>query len=120
MRRFLQHRLPPGFVKIRHFGLLAPVNVNGALARAQALLGPAVAPRPLPLVGADGGDGHREEDRDDPEGHDRVRTADLPWAELLFRLTGFDAQVCPACRQRALVRIPLPDCRGPPLPLLTN
>ncbi len=33
IRRFLQHVLPRGFVKIRHFGLLAPGNVNGKLAR---------------------------------------------------------------------------------------
>jgi len=112
VRRFLQHRLPGGFVKIRHSGLLAPVNVNRALVRAQALLGPAPAPEP-PVVGADRGD----DDRNDGDKHDRVRVADLPWPELLFRLTGFDARVCPACRQRTLVRVPLPDCRGPPPPL---
>ena len=38
IRRFLDHRLPRGFVKIRHRGLLAPANVNGSLARARALL----------------------------------------------------------------------------------
>jgi hypothetical protein len=36
--RFLQHVLPPGFVKIRHFGLLASVNVKTRLAQAQQAL----------------------------------------------------------------------------------
>jgi hypothetical protein len=40
LRRFLLHLLPPRFFKIRHYGLLAPGNVNSRLARAQALLGP--------------------------------------------------------------------------------
>lgn len=37
VRRFLMHVLPPGFRKIRHFGLLAPANVPTRLVRAQAL-----------------------------------------------------------------------------------
>jgi len=40
--RFLLHVLPKGFVKIRHFGLMASVNVPTRLARARDLL----APRP--------------------------------------------------------------------------
>jgi Putative transposase/Transposase zinc-binding domain len=115
IRRFLQHRLPAGFVKIRHSGLLAPVNVNGALARALDLLGRTPSAGPRPLVDVDGDD-----DRDDGESRDRVQIADLPWAELLLRLTGFDAKACPACRQRTLIRVPLPDCRGPPPQSLPN
>jgi hypothetical protein len=38
LRRFLLHVLPTRFVKIRHFGLLAPANVNTKLARARSLL----------------------------------------------------------------------------------
>ncbi len=38
IRRFLLHVLPDGFVKIRHYGLLAPANVNTRLARAQQIL----------------------------------------------------------------------------------
>ena len=40
IRRFLQHVLPPGFVKIRHFGLHASVHSKTKLAEAQRLLGP--------------------------------------------------------------------------------
>lgn len=38
IRRFLLHVLPEHFVKIRHYGLLAPANVNTRLRRAQELL----------------------------------------------------------------------------------
>jgi hypothetical protein len=40
IRRFLLHVLPHQLFKIRHYGLLAPGNVNTRLARAQELLGP--------------------------------------------------------------------------------
>jgi hypothetical protein len=40
IRRFLQHVLPSGFVKIRHYGLCASVNAASKLATAQTLLGP--------------------------------------------------------------------------------
>jgi DNA-directed RNA polymerase subunit RPC12/RpoP len=40
IRRFLLHVLPHQFFKIRHYGLLAPGNVNTRLARAQQILGP--------------------------------------------------------------------------------
>ena len=42
IRRFLLHVLPHQFFKIRHYGLLAPGNVNTRLVHAQQLLGPAV------------------------------------------------------------------------------
>ena len=38
IRRFLMHVLPKGYTKIRHFGLLAPGNVNNKLVRARELL----------------------------------------------------------------------------------
>jgi hypothetical protein len=53
LRRFLLHVLPHQFFKIRHYGLLAPGNVNTRLRRAQELLGPVpeaaetVSPAPL-------------------------------------------------------------------------
>jgi hypothetical protein len=33
LMRFVEHTLPAGFVKIRHYGLLAPSNVSSALQR---------------------------------------------------------------------------------------
>jgi hypothetical protein len=58
LRRFLLHVLPHQFFKIRHYGLLAPANVNTRLLRAQQLLGPLPAAQlienagPLPLIAA--------------------------------------------------------------------
>ena len=43
IRRFLLHVLPHQFLKIRHYGLLAPSHVNTRLVRAQQLLGPVPA-----------------------------------------------------------------------------
>ena len=41
LRRFLLHVLPKGFMRIRHYGLLASPNVQTKLKRCQWLLGPA-------------------------------------------------------------------------------
>ncbi len=48
IRRFLLHVLPKGFVRIRHYGLLASPNVQTKLKRCQWLLGPASAGSPEP------------------------------------------------------------------------
>lgn len=80
MRRFLQHVLPRGFVKIRHFGLLAAGNVNTKLAVARGTLeqrqrGDTVVPPPSSSV-------------DIPA---------LDWRALFLRLTGVDLGLCPDC-----------------------
>ena len=46
IRRFLLHVLPHRFVKIRHYGLLAPANVHTRLARAQQILADHTRPTP--------------------------------------------------------------------------
>lgn len=83
LRRFLLHVLPEGFVKIRHYGLLASGNVATRLVRAGALLAaPAVrAPDTAP--------------------------APKTWAELLLALTGLDVALCPRCQNRTMTRVPL-------------
>ncbi len=85
--RFVEHVLPAGFVKIRHYGLLAPANVGSRLADARSALGRTHRASPLA--------------RDE--------------RELLLALTGIDVAVCAACGARALVRHPLPAARAPPL-----
>jgi hypothetical protein len=107
IRRFLDHRLPKGFVKIRHGGLLSPTNVNTRLASAKAVLS--------------------ADDRSDSsvKTGDTVRAdpkiAELPWADLLLALTGVDLKECPVCHARAVVRVPLTtECRGPPARALPN
>lgn len=88
IRRFLQHVLPPGFVKIRHYGLLAPANVNTKLQAALRLLSPPDLP---PLV------------------ESTVETPPEPmtWEERLLALTGIDVRVCRHCGGTRLEKHPL-------------
>ena len=46
VRRFLMHVLPSGFVRVRHYGLLANRHRQAKLARCRELLGMAVPPQP--------------------------------------------------------------------------
>jgi Putative transposase/Transposase zinc-binding domain len=45
VRRFLMHVLPSGFVRVRHYGLLANRHRQEKLARCRELLGTAITPR---------------------------------------------------------------------------
>ena len=45
VRRFLLHVLPAGFVRVRHYGLLANRHRREKLARCRELLGMAVTPQ---------------------------------------------------------------------------
>lgn len=75
LRRFLQHVLPKRFVKIRHYGLHAPGNVNTKLETARQLL-KAEAATEIPDT----------------------------WEELLEQLVGKDPRACPKCQVGALIR----------------
>jgi hypothetical protein len=79
IRRFLLHVLPPGFVKIRHYGLFAAGNVSTRLKLARSLL-PAAPPTPPPPV---------VENPDDQD----------TWQQHLLRLAGIDLTRCPRCGQ---------------------
>ncbi len=92
IRRFLLHVLPKGFVKIRHYGLLASCNAKTKLAKAREL---------LQLRGED-------VQRRDP---DNGEAAD--WRTLLEQLTGIDLKVCRHCGSRRLQRGPLPEQANP-------
>ena len=91
IRRFLLHVLPAGFVKIRHFGLLAPAHVNRKLADARALLepGPASAPNPRSRSAA-------------------LAPSEDSWRRLFLDLTGIDLTRCRACGRGIIIRHPLP------------
>ena len=93
LARFVQHVLPPRFVKIRHYGLHAASHATTRLEIARQRLTPASAPRELLAP-------------------DEV----IDWRELLLRLSGIDARLCPACNELALVRteLPLALSRAPP------
>ncbi len=85
IRRFLFHVLPPRFVRIRHFGLLAPRNANTKLEAARKLIPPSLyCPDNTPAE-------HQP----------------LSWQQLLLKLTGFDVTICPNCGAKIL-RKPLP------------
>ena len=77
IRRFLLHVVPDGFVRIRHFGLLANRTRHAKLARCRRLL----AQPPAPTT---------------PD-TESVRA-------LLLRLTGLDIERCPVC-QRGRLRV---------------
>jgi len=85
IRRFLLHVLPRGFVRIRHYGLLAARNVHTRLDVARKLLTP--QPR-----------AETEEPAPAPE-------QPTAWWLRLLRLTGVDVMRCPYCHTGRLVRI---------------
>lgn len=85
LRRFLLHVLPKGFVKIRHYGLMAASHATTTLEVARERLAAATC---APAPAAE----HRA-----PE----------DWRELLAALTGVDLSVCPRCHGQ-MVRHPLP------------
>lgn len=93
VRRFLQHVLPKGFRKIRHYGLHAPGNTTTKLEAARALL--------------------------EAERASSARaTADVPdtWQELFEKLVGEDPTTCPKCKEGVLVRHPVDPATGEILP----
>jgi hypothetical protein len=71
LRRFLLHVLPPRFVRIRHYGLLASRHVATLLPRCRELLG-AAPPETAP--------------------------AKAHWQDWVRAWTGSDPAVCPRCR----------------------
>jgi len=87
LRRFVQHVLPPRFVKIRHYGVYAASLVDTKLKAARRLLLPRVALASAPA-------------------------AKPPWPEHLLALTGRDVRRCPRCHGE-LERVPL-HSRAPP------
>lgn len=91
IRRFLQHVLPYNFVKIRHYGLLAPANVNTKLQIALRLLAPP-EPKPATAVTED----------------EAIATA-AAWEDTLLALTGIDVRACPHCGGTRLERRPLSE-----------
>jgi hypothetical protein len=78
IRRFLLHVLPKGFVRIRHYGLLASINVAGKLDQCRRLLGANDRPRPA--------------------------TAAKTWIERMLEWTGQELMACPRRRADGPIR----------------
>lgn len=80
LRRFLLHVLPSGFVRIRHFGLLANCHAQDQIARCRQLLNVDPASLLLPTPPAD-------------------------WRTLFYQLTAKGVDLCPLCQKGRLVRV---------------
>jgi hypothetical protein len=85
IRRFLLHVLPKGFVRIRHYGLLASVNVTGKLEQCRRLLEAGYQPKPARPI--------------------------KTWIERVLEWTGREPLRCPEC-QGPLTRRELPRARA--------
>ena len=102
IHRWLQHVLPEHFVKIRHYGLLAPSNAKTKLEVARHLL---EAERPkLPLAIAAAAAIILAT-------HPAVPVPVEDWRDRLERLTGIDVRRCPACGVGTMISSPLPRAR---------
>jgi hypothetical protein len=88
LRRFLLHVLPSGFMRIRHFGLLANRHRKPKLERCRELLGQSPPPERTPEA----------------------------TAAIVERLTGLDLSVCPFCQQGTM-RVTATLAPGKPLPV---
>jgi len=103
IHRFLQHVLPTGFVKIRHYGLMASANATTKLEVARRLL---EAERPeIPLAIAAFAAVLLAT-------HPPAHTPLEDWRARLKRLTGIDLSRCPVCAVGTMVCTPL--ARKPP------
>jgi predicted Zn-ribbon and HTH transcriptional regulator len=95
LRRFLRHVLPKGFLRIRHYGLLANRRKSELLQRARTHLG-VVKP---------------------------VESAEKTTAQWILQLVGIDVTRCPRCGSPTLERFELPPLRPTcfrPKPLLRD
>jgi putative transposase/transposase-like zinc-binding protein len=91
LRRLVLHVLPKGFVKIRHYGLLAPRHADTKLETARLVLGETVRSTNTPPTTTSAA----------PSQCDEAQTV-------------FDSQWCPLCAQAPLLRLLIPAQRPPP------
>jgi hypothetical protein len=98
--RFVQHVLPPGFVKIRHYGLHAASHATTRLEVARHRLERA------PVLHAALDERQRPPPPDD-------------WRLQMLLVSGVDVRVCPACNEPTLERRALPDPRGRAPPVVS-
>jgi hypothetical protein len=96
--RFLMHVLPPGFVKIRHYGLMASSHAKGKYRVARQLL----ADRFPSVESVPNDNGLSDAD---------VLSSD--WREAMKQLTGFDPALCRSCGGSRLRSVSIPAQRRP-------
>jgi hypothetical protein len=93
LRRFLLHVLPRGFVKIRHYGLMAASHATTTLEVARERIATAAIASTPPTQDDTTTDDARVEARD--------------WRARLEALTGIDLSACPRCGLHTIQRLPL-------------
>jgi hypothetical protein len=102
MRRFLEHVLPRGFVKIRHFGLYAAGNIHSKLAVARSSIESSQC----------------QSGENTPASAPPSTVVELDWRALFQKLTGIDLGACPGCGG-SLMEQPIvdgkPSARAPPM-----
>ena len=84
LRRFCLHILPPGFVKIRHYGILAS-RAKPKLKMQQMKMGISIVPRPK-----------------------------MDWKQVAREAMGFDPDACPCCLTGRMHTIRYFDAHAPP------
>jgi len=92
IRRFLLHVLPPRYVRIRHFGLLANRSRKDNIALCHELI-----------------DGCKTVTKE--------KVKPEPWQDQLLRICGIDINICPVCKKGTMVMVELllpSRCNGPP------
>jgi hypothetical protein len=92
IRRFLLHVLPPRYVRIRHFGLLANRIRKDNIALCRKLIGDCKTVM---------------KGKDTPE----------TWQDQLLRICGIDINICPVCKKGSMVMVELllpSRCNSPP------
>lgn len=106
IRRFFLHVLPSGFVKIRHYGLMASSNSTTKLETARKLI-------------EQDKDSKTEQSKERKDGTTREKK---DWRQRLKELTGLDLSLCPVCKKGTmkrflLYRVPNPynSQRAPPV-----
>ena len=84
LRRFCMHILPPGFMKIRHYGILAS-RTKPKLKMQQMKMGILIV---------------KKEKKD--------------WKEITKTQLGFDVEACPCCKTGRMIRVMSFDANAPP------
>jgi hypothetical protein len=98
IRRFLLHVLPPGFVKIRHYGLWSGGRAHEQLKVARHLLEAEAPAAPA---------GHTvQSEQAKASDSDKDREPE-DFAQRLLRLCGIDVTLCPKCQRGRLYRTAL-------------
>ncbi len=93
LRRFCLHILPPGFMKIRHYGILAS-RVKPKLRMQQMLMGVLVISK------------------------EHADQKNVGWKEIAKTKLNFDVDACPCCKKGKMIRIKIFEANAPPLNLV--